>query len=82
MYQRRRRLTSAPFVVPAGEVADLFFEEPYRLDPNGRFGVKAYALLRDARQDTGRIGVGTIVLRQREHVAAVEPSRAMPRSGR
>jgi DNA end-binding protein Ku len=25
-------------------------------------------------KDTGRIGVGTVVLRQREHVAAVEPS--------
>jgi DNA end-binding protein Ku len=60
--------------VPADEVPDLFFEEPYYLEPNGRGGVKAYALLRDALKDTGRIGVGTVVLRQREHVAAVEPS--------
>jgi len=60
--------------VPAGEVADLYFDEPYYLEPNGRAGVKAYALLRDALRDTGRIGVGTVVLRQREHVAGVEPS--------
>ena len=60
--------------VPAGEVADLYFDEPYYLEPNGRAGVKAYALLRDALKDTGRIGVGTVVLRQREHVAGVEPS--------
>jgi DNA end-binding protein Ku len=60
--------------VPANEVADLYFDEPYYLEPNGKAGVKAYALLRDALKDTGRIGVGTVVLRQREHVAAVEPS--------
>lgn len=60
--------------VPADEVADLYFDEPYYLEPNGRAGIRAYALLRDALKDTGRIGVGTVVLRQREHVAAVEPS--------
>ena len=60
--------------VPAGEVEDLYFDEPYYLEPNGKAGVKAYALLRDALKDTGRIGVGTVVLRQREHVAAVEPA--------
>ena len=60
--------------VPANEVADLYFDEPYYLKPNGKAGVKAYALLRDALKDTGRIGVGTVVLHQREHVAGVEPS--------
>lgn len=60
--------------VPANEVADLYFDEPYYLEPNGKAGAKAYALLRDALKDTGRIGVGTVVLRQREHVAGVEPS--------
>jgi DNA end-binding protein Ku len=60
--------------VPANEVEDLYFDEPYYLEPNGKAGVKAYALLRDALKDTGRIGVGTVVLRQREHVAAVEPA--------
>jgi DNA end-binding protein Ku len=60
--------------VPANEVADLYFDEPYYLEPSGRSGVKAYALLRDALKDTGRIGVGTVVLRQREHIAGVEPA--------
>jgi DNA end-binding protein Ku len=60
--------------VPANEVEDLYFDEPYYLEPNRHAGVKAYALLRDALKDTGRIGVGTVVLRQREHVAAVEPA--------
>jgi DNA end-binding protein Ku len=35
--------------------------------------VKAYALLRDALRETGKLAIGTIVLRQREHLAALEP---------
>jgi DNA end-binding protein Ku len=61
--------------VPAADVEDLYFDEPYYLAPQGRSGVKAYVLLRDALKDTGRLGVGTIVLRMREHLAAVEPTR-------
>ena len=60
--------------VPASEVEDLYFDEPYYLAPNGRAAVKAYALIRDGLRDTGRLGVGTIVLRMREHLAAIEPA--------
>jgi DNA end-binding protein Ku len=60
--------------VPAHEVEDLYFDEPYYLAPNGRAAVKAYALIRDALRETGRIGVGTVVLRMREHLAAIEPA--------
>lgn len=60
--------------VPASEVEDLYFDEPYYLAPNGRAAVKAYALIRDALRETGRIGVGTVVLRMREHLAAIEPA--------
>ena len=60
--------------VPAIEVEDLYFDEPYYLAPSGRAAVKAYALIRDALRETGRIGVGTIVLRLREHLAAIEPA--------
>ena len=60
--------------VPASEVEDLYFDEPYYLAPNGRAAVKAYALIRDALRDTGRLGVGTVVLRMREHLAALEPA--------
>jgi DNA end-binding protein Ku len=60
--------------VKADEIDVLYFDTPYYLAPTGKAGVKAYALLRDALEETGRVGVGTIVLRQREHVAALEPS--------
>lgn len=60
--------------VSADDIDFLYFDTPYYLAPAGKAGVKAYALLRDALEETGRVGVGTIVLRQREHLAALEPS--------
>ena len=60
--------------VPATEVEDVYFEHPYYVAPEGRgAGPKAYGLLRDVLKETGKLGIGTIVLRQREHLAALEP---------
>lgn len=58
--------------VPANDVEDLYFEHPYFVQPDGRGAAKPYALLRDALAETGRLGIGTIVLRQREHLAALD----------
>jgi len=59
--------------VPAAEVEDLYFNYPYYVLPQGKSAVKAYALLRDALRATGKLAIGTIVLRQREHLAALAP---------
>jgi DNA end-binding protein Ku len=59
--------------VPAADVEDLYFNSPYYVTPQGKSGVKAYALLRDALRETEKLAIGTIVLRQREHLAALEP---------
>jgi DNA end-binding protein Ku len=59
--------------VPATDVEDLYFEHPYYVAPQGRGGAKAYALLRDVLKETSKLAIGTIVLRQREHLAALEP---------
>jgi DNA end-binding protein Ku len=59
--------------VPATDVEDLYFEHPYYVAPQGRAGTKAYGLLRDVLKETGKLAIGTIVLRQREHLAALEP---------
>ena len=60
--------------VPADAIDDLYFDHPYYLAPAGPGAAKPYALLRDALEKSGRVGVGTIVLRQREHLASVAPS--------
>jgi len=59
--------------VPAADVEDLYFNYPYYVTPQGKSAVKAYALLRDALRETKKLAIGTIVLRQREHLAALEP---------
>jgi len=49
----------------------VYFEQPYYLEPQ-KTGAKAYALLREALRRSGRVGVATVVLRQRGHLAAVQ----------
>lgn len=59
------------FVDPA-DVDDRYFETPYYLVP-GKGAASAYALLREALVKTGRIGIAKIILRDTEHLCAVEP---------
>jgi DNA end-binding protein Ku len=58
--------------VPAGQIDFAHFETPYWLAPD-KAGAKAYALLRDALAKSGRVGIATFVMRQREHLAALRP---------
>jgi DNA end-binding protein Ku len=57
--------------VKAEEIDDRFFETPYYLVP-ATGGERAYALLREAIRDSGRIGIATFILRDAQHLAAVE----------
>ncbi len=58
--------------VPADSIDPRYFDTPYFLVPQ-KGGEKAYALLRDALADTGKVGIGTFAMRQRQHLAAVKP---------
>jgi DNA end-binding protein Ku len=60
-------------VVAGADIEDLYFDHPYYVAPRDRSAMKPYALLRDALAESGRVAVGTIVLREREHLAALEP---------
>ncbi len=57
--------------VKADEIDDRFFEVPYYLTP-GKGGDHAYALLREALRDSGRVGIARFVMREKQHLAAVE----------
>src|SRR5204863_3318381 len=57
--------------VKADEIDDRFFETPYYLTPV-KGGERAYALLREAIRETGRIGISKFILRDAQHLAAVE----------
>jgi DNA end-binding protein Ku len=68
--EKTRTVDIRSFVKPA-EIDDRFFESAYYLVP-AKGGERAYALLREAIRETGRVGIATIVLREAQHLAALE----------
>lgn len=52
------------------EVADILYKKPYFLEPQ-KGGGKSYRLLRDALRKTGKLGVATFVMRQKEHLCLI-----------
>lgn len=61
--------------VALDEISPLHFLRPYFLQPL-RGGMKAYALLRAVLQQTGRVGIAKVVIKTRQHLAAVKVSGA------
>jgi DNA end-binding protein Ku len=58
--------------VDAADIPLYYFESPYYLAP-GKHGEKGYALLRETLEKTGRIGIANVVIRTRQHLAALYP---------
>ncbi|MGE0521053.1 MAG: Ku protein [Candidatus Binatia bacterium] len=52
------------------EIDDRFFNTSYYALP-GTGGTRAYAVLREAIRDSGRVGIGKFVLRETQHLVAV-----------
>ncbi|MFP7479875.1 Ku protein [Terribacillus saccharophilus] len=52
------------------EIDPIYFERCYYLSPN-EGGTKAYSLLRKALEDTGKIGVASMVIRSKQQLAVI-----------
>ncbi|WP_394822210.1 Ku protein [Pendulispora albinea] len=59
--------------VGLNEIDPIFFDTPYYLAPEPR-GRHAYTLLCEALQQSERVGIARVVIRTREHLAALKPS--------
>ncbi len=59
--------------VDLAEINPMFFDKPYYLEPEKR-GRHAYALLREALTESGKVGIAKVVIRSREHLAALKPN--------
>jgi DNA end-binding protein Ku len=57
--------------IDASEVSPSLYEAPYFAGPDGPVGAKAYALLSEALKASGKVGVGKVVLRDREEVVMI-----------
>jgi DNA end-binding protein Ku len=59
--------------VPRDEIDKRYLNHPYYIAPDGKAGVDAFAVIRDAMKDKDRVALARIVLSSREHVIAIEP---------
>jgi DNA end-binding protein Ku len=59
--------------VDLSEINPMYFDKPYYLEPEKR-GRHAYALLREALRDSNKVGVAKVVIRSKEHLAALKPN--------
>jgi DNA end-binding protein Ku len=61
--------------VSSNEVHETLFDSPYYIGPDGDVAAKTYALLAETLKDTGRVGVGRVVLRDRETPVLLQPEK-------
>ena len=61
--------------VNSTEVHDTLLDAPYYIGPDGDVAAKTYALLAATLKDTGRVGVGRVVLRDRETPVLLTPEK-------
>ena len=61
-------------MVKAEEIPLIYFDKPYFLAPATPAARKAYAILRETLEASGYIGLANIVIRSRQHAAALVPS--------
>lgn len=59
--------------VDKAEIPPMLYDSPYFVGPDGEVGAKTYTLLREVLKDTGKVGLGKVVLRDREDFVAIAP---------
>src|SRR5438105_4847046 len=59
--------------IDAGEVQPSLYESPYFAGPDGPVAAKTYSLLSQALKASGKVGIGKVVLRDREEVVMIGP---------
>jgi DNA end-binding protein Ku len=70
--QPARKAIELEDFVPAGDIDPVFYDKPYHLAPQDG-AEEAYAVLVAALTKAGRVGIGRVVLRQREQLVSVRP---------
>jgi len=61
--------------VDAEEVHSSLFDTPYFVGPDGEVASKPYSLLCNTLKKTGKMGIGRVVLRDREDVVLIAPEK-------
>lgn len=69
--QKSKIIEISDFVMES-DVDSIYFETPYYLEPE-KSGEKAYVLLREALEESGKAALGSFVLRSKEHLCLLKP---------
>src|SRR5471030_302085 len=59
--------------VDLDQINPMYFDTPYYLEPEKK-GRHAYALLRESLRSVNKVGIARVVIRSREHLAALKPN--------
>jgi DNA end-binding protein Ku len=67
---RKTHMIEIEDFVEIDEIDPIFYDHPYYLAP-GKGATKAYALLLEAMQESGRVGIARVVIRSKEQLVAL-----------
>jgi DNA end-binding protein Ku len=70
--ERSRQIEITDFV-DLDEIDPVFYRTTYYLAPEGNGSDKPYALLRKAMKDSRKVGIATMVMRNKEYLVAIRP---------
>src|SRR5438132_8857992 len=59
--------------VDLDEIDPIYYERTYWLAPDGKAAQRAYRLLLAAMEEKARVGIGSVVMRNKQYLAAVRP---------
>ena len=59
--------------IDASEIHPTLYESPYLAGPDGAVAAKTYSLLSEALKASGKVGIGKVVLRDREEAVMIAP---------
>ena len=59
--------------VKTEDVDKRYLDTPYYIAPEGKVGIEAFTVIRDAMRDKGRAGLGRVVISRRERMVLLEP---------
>lgn len=59
--------------VDAAEISPLYYDKPYYIVPTDDLAEDAYRVVRDALRQSGKVGLGQLTMRGKEHLCAVRP---------
>lgn len=59
--------------VPKDAIDPIYYETPYFVVPDGNAAEDAFAVIRDALRETGKVGIGQLAIGGRERLCAIKP---------